>query len=418
MMGTHDDHRSMVGQHHELQKPMSIKEVDAALKNPTSEISRKVLDSVDSGHDTLLIHQPKNDAPQVGHLKVMKSIQDRMDKLQKNVVAGYGQANQTGVPVADSTMLKAGWQPTPHASDPKIMNKNDHMQNALKFAQRTSAWIAGRGQRMAQAKASAAESTLDQHADRHMQKAAIKPGQEPAAPQAPAKPGVPPSHSPKIRAVADAYAQTKGIKLNHDLPKAEVNADRSGKIAQAYHAMPHTPHDPNTKQAYHALINETADQFKHMAASGLKVSPIKAGSANPYQTSKDMLNDVHANNHLWYYPTDQGFGSGEQGSDHPMLQTVQTHQGPMVANDVFRIVHDYFGHAKEGNGFGPKGEEGAWQHHMQMYSPAAQQALTSETRGQNSWVNFGPHADHNRQNPHKTIYADQKAGLLPEWALK
>jgi hypothetical protein len=31
-------------------------------------------------------------------------------------------------------------------------------------------------------------------------------------------------------------------------------------------------------------------------------------------------------------------------------------------------------------------------------------------------VNFGPHATHNRSNPDRTVFAEQKAGLLPEWA--
>jgi hypothetical protein len=80
---------------------------------------------------------------------------------------------------------------------------------------------------------------------------------------------------------------------------------------------------------------------------------------------------------------------------------------------VFRAVHDYFGHAKEGVGFGPRGEENAWRQHSAMYSDAARPAMTSETRGQNSWVNFGPHGEANRANPEDTHYAEQKAGLLP-----
>ncbi len=43
--------------------------------------------------------------------------------------------------------------------------------------------------------------------------------------------------------------------------------------------------------------------------------------------------------------------------------------------------------------------------------------MTSETRGQNSWVNFGPHAEHNRYaDGDNTIYADQKVMLMPMWA--
>jgi hypothetical protein len=40
--------------------------------------------------------------------------------------------------------------------------------------------------------------------------------------------------------------------------------------------------------------------------------------------------------------------------------------------------------------------------------------MTTETRGQNSWVNFGPHGEANRSNQKATVYAEQKATLLPE----
>ena len=42
--------------------------------------------------------------------------------------------------------------------------------------------------------------------------------------------------------------------------------------------------------------------------------------------------------------------------------------------------------------------------------------MTSETRGQNSWVNFGPEAAFNATaSGADTVYADQKTGLLPLW---
>jgi len=223
----------------------------------------------------------------------------------------------------------------------------------------------------------------------------------------------------QIRQVADQYTKSKGLQIQHNLMPIKANPEKSIRIAQAYHEMPHTPNDPAVQSAYGHLINETMDQFQHIKNAGLKISKIQSGAENPYKTSKDLFHDIKNNNHMWFYPTESGFGTENKITDHPMLApTNETHEGrPLLANDVFRIVHDYFGHAKEGHGFGPNGEENAWQNHMQMYSPEAQKAMTAETRGQNSWVNFGPHAIHNRANPSQTIYADQKAGLLPEWAL-
>jgi hypothetical protein len=54
-----------------------------------------------------------------------------------------------------------------------------------------------------------------------------------------------------------------------------------------------------------------------------------------------------------------------------------------------------------------------------MFSPVAQKALTTETRGQNSWVNFGPQ-NFNEDGSKKNIpaadrpFAQQKVALLPE----
>jgi hypothetical protein len=220
----------------------------------------------------------------------------------------------------------------------------------------------------------------------------------------------------KVKQVAEGYAQSKGLKLAPSNP-VTVNPAHGAQIASAYEQMEHKPNDPKVKAAYGALIKETLEQFQHIKKSGLKISKMKPGQENPYKNSKDVINDIHKNNHLWYYPTEEGYGSeGSAPTDHPLLVTTgESHDGkPMLANDVFRVVHDYFGHAKEGHSFGPKGEHSAFLTHKPMYSPEAQKALASETMGQNNTVNFGKHGESNRKNPHKTVYAEQKAGLLPD----
>jgi len=229
-----------------------------------------------------------------------------------------------------------------------------------------------------------------------------------------------PKHNDTIRQVAQSYADKKGFKLDHAATKLKIDPNHSTKLAQAYEGMKHDPAHPQVRRAYDALINETSDQFHHIKSTGLKFSKIKPDMQNPYKNSKDLHEDLKNNNHMWYYPTEQGFGSGDPGKDHPLMRQTdhKDNEGQfMPANDVFRIVHDYFGHGKEGFGFGAAGEENAWAHHSKMFSPDAQKALTSETRGQNSWVNFGPHGKANQANPSKTVYAQQKAGLLPDWAL-
>jgi hypothetical protein len=129
---------------------------------------------------------------------------------------------------------------------------------------------------------------------------------------------------------------------------------------------------------------------------------------------------MNQNKHMYVFPTDGGFGSNPNfdHTGHPLLQKTGVKVGDhdTVYNDIFRAVHDYFGHGKEGVGFRASGEENAWRSHGSMYSDDALGAATSETRGQNSWLNWGPHGDKNRSAvTADTVFADQKAGLMPEW---
>jgi hypothetical protein len=88
----------------------------------------------------------------------------------------------------------------------------------------------------------------------------------------------------------------------------------------------------------------------------------------------------------------------------------------VTANDLFRAVHDAFGHGLEGAPFRARGEENAWQAHVRLFTGPAVAAITSETRGQNSWLNYGPYGDKNRSaRVEDTVFAEQKVGLMPEW---
>jgi hypothetical protein len=207
--------------------------------------------------------------------------------------------------------------------------------------------------------------------------------------------------------------------LYTDAP-AKANPEAQAKIAAAYEAMKHDPQNPEVQRAYQALIEETEQQYDDLVnKKGLKVTRIGDDYPNPYKSSTDLIEDVKKNNHMAYFPTDSGFGSGALPDENPLLRLTKM-KGPdgkpMPANDLFRVVHDYYGHVDGGNKFGSTGEERAYQNHRKMFSPEAQKALATETRGQNSWVNYGPFGEQNRKNPAETKYAEQKTGLLPKWA--
>jgi hypothetical protein len=135
-------------------------------------------------------------------------------------------------------------------------------------------------------------------------------------------------------------------------------------------------YDQLMEAAYRQLAKETKDQFDTLPIN----MSFYRGGEGAYENSPQMLRDVYGNRHMYVY---QG------GQPHDFLNAMDPNTG-LTANEMFRAVHDFYGHAVHGNPFGPKGEEIAYGAHSQMFSPLARMAMASETRGQNSFVNFTP----------------------------
>lgn len=224
------------------------------------------------------------------------------------------------------------------------------------------------------------------------------------------------------QAVAEQYMASRGETYSPPSNYANVDVARAARIAEEYDKAEHRPDDPEVKASYEAMVAETIEQYKAILETGLQVEFINPQDGDPYaETPRMSTEDVRENNHLYVFSTMDGFGSDQtfDPSQNPLLGATEftdINGKPMLANDVFRVVHDYFGHVKEGVGFRADGEENAWRAHASMYSPLARRAMTSETRGQNSWVNFGPYGETNLSSkPEDTRFADQKTTLLPEW---
>jgi hypothetical protein len=224
-----------------------------------------------------------------------------------------------------------------------------------------------------------------------------------------------------VHDVAKKYMESTGRPYERLDRYQPVDVNHAKAIAQAYDEMKHAPTDPKVRASYDAMIKETTDQYRALKDSGLKIEAIEPGMKDPYAESPRLAQkDVAENNHLWFFPTESGFGTEAAGRGHPLLKPTGEKLGEreLLANDLFRIVHDYFGHLKEGNGFRAAGEDNAWRTHANMYSDLARPAMTTETRGQNSWLNYGPHGDFNRTaSAADTHYAQQKVGLLPDWVM-
>lgn len=249
---------------------------------------------------------------------------------------------------------------------------------------------------------------------------------EPRLPGAPRPPDIPGvgivslGPNPEVIAAARAYAERSGIPLQEVLRYPAFNPGRATRIAREYDRMAHTPTDPDTARAYRALIDETTGQYESLLSAGFK--PYFIGPQDPYAASPYLaLADMAVNKRLGVFPTRSGYGSNEDFDValNPMLEETpfMLDGEPMLANDLFRAVHDVFGHGPSGAGFRGSGEEMAYQTHAGMYSPVARRAAASELRGQNSWLNYGPFGERNRTaSIEDTIFADQKTGLMPRWA--
>lgn len=179
---------------------------------------------------------------------------------------------------------------------------------------------------------------------------------------------------------------------NDPMPRVtQVDAEKAARMAKVYEGLP--KFDPEAKAAYDLLNEEVAAQAKAIQDAGYKFEFVET---DPYANSAEMMKDVRENRRLKVFKT-----PGD--NFHPYMTPEQ--------NDTFRAVHDWIAHAGPGNQFGPIGEENAYRMHAATLSPQAQRALASETRGQNSWVNFGPHGHlPMKERP----FAEQKAALWPE----
>ena len=228
----------------------------------------------------------------------------------------------------------------------------------------------------------------------------------------------------EIKRAEENYIKEAGIDVPDYLRYPDQDEKRAKLIAAAYERMKNNPDDPEVKRAYDALIEETMAQYEALKETGINFTFLKPDMPDPYAASPALgYKDVIENRNLTVFPTDFGYGSDAafDASRNPMLTKVGRvgDKEDAVANDAFRVVHDAFGHLGSGNPqFRSAGEERAFLQHMRMYTPEARRAMAAETRGQNSFVNFGPYANQNRgASGADTIYADQKVGIMPDWAV-
>lgn len=185
---------------------------------------------------------------------------------------------------------------------------------------------------------------------------------------------------PVSAAAEGARAFTGGRHTTAGLDAVQASPTRGTRIAGQYAEAMNRPETGEIRHSYHSFRRATNRQYEFMTrakSEGGMGMQHEVVAHDPYKTAHEMAADV-AKGRI------KTFATSSTGS-HAFMRDEE--------NDRFRAVHDVFGHAAIGRDFSRHGEEAAFRSHRQMYPRSAHVALTSETRGQNSFLNYGPTGD-------------------------
>jgi len=234
------------------------------------------------------------------------------------------------------------------------------------------------------------------------------------------------SHSERIRKVAQDYHKIMGYSDPEFKPAMVFNDEIGAVAADIFEQLP--MYDDAAIPYYNKFIKETNMQYQTLLDSGMQ---FELTDTDPYTPNRaghtQMINDME-NGVLKVLSTEAGFGNEATNAANPMLKNsiyTDINGKVMLENDVFRAVHDTFGHGMRGNTFGPVGEYNAWLAHKEMYSSDARRVMTTETLGQNTYTNYGQHmrdangnllskGDPNYLKPADRPYAPQKVAVMPQ----
>ena len=164
------------------------------------------------------------------------------------------------------------------------------------------------------------------------------------------------------------------------------------QVALWFDQGPTLAYGSRLRRRYDRFKQENIDQYHAITRTGIKVEPWH-GPGQPYRGSADLRQSVRSSGVLRVFRTAAGHGPGRSDAFHPMREP----SGISVAgvefshNDIFRAVHDIFGHVMFDNSFSARGEFRASHCHMWMYSADVHPVLFTEQIAQICWFYFGPH---------------------------
>ena len=208
-----------------------------------------------------------------------------------------------------------------------------------------------------------------------------------------------PSYEPNERFldVAVEYGEQRGLTVDREVPVSVLTQEQREAIRDKVAAQDHAPSDPQVVASYKAFIEEVVAQFDALLAKipDLQILPWTSDEGDIYTSVTELARDIQDNNRMYYFPTKEGFGSDVSfdASENPMLEDsgrTASDGTPMLVNDVFRVIHDWYGHIATGTEFDMLGEEVAFLKHQQMFTDEALPALFAETMAQSTTVFANP----------------------------
>jgi len=141
---------------------------------------------------------------------------------------------------------------------------------------------------------------------------------------------------------------------------------------------------------------------------------------DPYDGVEGVVRSIRDQQHLSVLSTQ---AAGSFPGDHPLCKQssfVGSNGNALLYNDLFRWVHDMFGHGHLGADNAPftlVGEWRSWRMHRQMFSDKAKGALAAETIAQISWMESAPPFDGDPRPVSDRPFPKQKVVSVP-WALR
>ena len=203
-----------------------------------------------------------------------------------------------------------------------------------------------------------------------------------------------PSGSEKFRDAVDSVAPDPKSVWDRARGRADTPPDKVMRQAADEQTSSGSAMTPEAEKAYGSLVDEIGRQYEALVEAGLKVRAWR-GEGEPYgdppgstkPNSDKMRAEVGRTGEFSFFMTEKGFGTGQSTPDHPMLRETKykTADGePMIANDLFRVVHDMVAHVRGGYSFSTNGEYNGMLTHASTLPEAAWPALFAETFGQNA----------------------------------